>query len=151
MTCRNDAVVAGGSYPRSCPTCGHGPCKNTTNKEKHLEYKDQKMIIKHAPSMSDLQAEEKRLQDELVKIQKARKEREAEERYERNKKILDNKHLLLPLIEHTRTSCSDKDIANGFHSATYGPRCVRCALLELGEHNLDVYNIHLTLEFTHPC
>ena len=33
--------------------------------------------------------------------------------------------------EHSRTSCNDKDLANGLYSGDYHTRCLRCTLLEV--------------------
>lgn len=41
--------------------------------------------------------------------------------------------------EHDRTSCSDENIFNGFHTATgFHPRCRRCALLQIINRDEDV-------------
>lgn len=49
-----------------------------------------------------------------------------------------NKLIDIICPEHSRTSCSDDDISNGFYilensiiSMQYPPRCSRCALLEI--------------------
>lgn len=48
------------------------------------------------------------------------------------KVIAKHKDALLELLEHDRTSCSDKDPQNGFDSGKH-PRCSKCALMELLE------------------
>ena len=48
--------------------------------------------------------------------------------------------------EHTRTSCSDEKLSNGFYleedgetiSQKYFPRCVRCALLEIENGTINI-------------
>lgn len=44
--------------------------------------------------------------------------------------------------EHTRTSCTDRTLANGFYSAEWGSgrgyRCIRCALLEVAQRNQSI-------------
>jgi len=41
------------------------------------------------------------------------------------------KDVILPLIEHDRSSCSDENPCNGFGSASYGARCNKCHLIEI--------------------
>ena len=48
--------------------------------------------------------------------------------------------------EHTRTSCSDENLNNGFSfeddyetiSLLYHPRCSRCALLEIANSSIEL-------------
>jgi hypothetical protein len=149
--CRNDCLLAGGAYPKSCPTCGlGGSCTSIGNKTKHLAYHDQKMIIKHVLTRDEIIAEEKRLQEQLAEIRKTRSELEARERKVRNQIILDNKDSLLKVIQHSRTSCADDNQINGFGSVSYVPRCERCALLQLEEWNMMDYDMTLQLRFTQP-
>lgn len=58
--------------------------------------------------------------------------------------------------DHTRTSCSDDNIANGFYTeddmtiiSVLRPRCGRCALLEIenGKVHLTKENIQTIREF----
>ena len=54
--------------------------------------------------------------------------------------------------EHTRTSCSDENISNGFYTdegvitKEYFPRCSRCALLEIA--NKTVVDEDKVIEYT---
>ena len=47
------------------------------------------------------------------------------------KKLRERKDLILSLINHSRTSCSDSNVCNGYGSADYGARCTKCHLIEL--------------------
>lgn len=48
----------------------------------------------------------------------------------------EEKNILLNLVKHDRTSCSDEYPSNGYGSASYGARCNKCFLIEIlnGEH-----------------
>jgi hypothetical protein len=45
--------------------------------------------------------------------------------------LREHKGLILNLIEHDRTSCSDENPSNGYGSASYGARCEKCHLIEI--------------------
>lgn len=84
---------------------------------------------------------DKELQDELKRrTEEARQTRRAE-RQQRLDWVLKNFNALLELVPHSRTSCSDDNIANGLHSAEYGPRCSRCGLLELRHWDADQFDV----------
>lgn len=64
----------------------------------------------------------------------------------KNKAIFALKDQLLEVIEHNRTSCADDNIANGKYShSSGGHRCIRCALLEIDEHDLGDVSLDLSL------
>jgi hypothetical protein len=46
-------------------------------------------------------------------------------------KLREHKGLILNLIEHDRTSCSDENPSNGYGSADYVARCDKCHLIEI--------------------
>ena len=91
----------------------------------------------------ELKLEEKELYDKLNKIkeekEEIRQQKISEKRKEVAKKIRylrENKDVILPLLEHSRTSCSDKNLCNGCydysnnHSNGYA-RCNKCWLMEI--------------------
>jgi len=45
--------------------------------------------------------------------------------------LKEQKDLILSLIDHSRSSCSDDNVCNGYGSADYGARCTKCHLIEL--------------------
>lgn len=90
---------------------------------------------------------EAELREELKKREEMAAEAERKERAERFRLLVENRETLLRFVPHGRTSCSDTDRANGFGSAEYGPRCTRCALLEVNEFDHEVYDFDLTLQF----
>ena len=63
--------------------------------------------------------------------------------------LVDNKDALLALFpEHNRTTCSDVQRHNGFYTRSdNGPRCTRCALLDLSMHFADNFDFDLVLTF----
>jgi len=65
------------------------------------------------------------------------------------KKLREQKDLILSLIDHSRTSCSDDNVCNGYGSGNFGARCTKCHLIELfdqdwldGEFDID---FHVTI------
>jgi len=78
--------------------------------------------------IENLKTELNRKEYELKKIKLSKLQIEAKSRIEYIKKYSD---IILPLIEHERTSCSDTNICNGYESANYGARCMKCFLLEI--------------------
>jgi len=52
-------------------------------------------------------------------------------------KLREQKDLILSLINHSRTSCSDSNICNGYGSADYGARCTKCHLIEIFDKEWD--------------
>jgi len=65
-------------------------------------------------------------------------------------KLREQKDLILSLIDHSRTSCSDSNVCNGYGSADYGARCTKCHLIEIfdqewsdGEFEVD-FNVTIT-------
>lgn len=91
---------------------------------------------------------EKQLKDELARREQERLDEEAKQRRERLALILENREALLRVIPHSRTSCSDENPVNGLYSADYGPRCVRCGLMELDEYNGQFHNVTVDLAIT---
>ena len=65
-------------------------------------------------------------------------------------KLREQKDLILSLIDHSKTSCSDSNVCNGYGSADYGARCTKCHLIEIfdqewsdGEFEVD-FNVTIT-------
>ena len=57
---------------------------------------------------------------------------------------------------HSRTSCDDNRLDNGWRSGVYhartGPRCTRCALLELVlEHEIPPPDVRIDVTISHPA
>lgn len=79
-------------------------------------------------------------------------QREAEKKFAaytaraaRNTRIFENKELLLSLMDHGRTSCSDESPTNGYaHNGYY--RCYKCALILTDGHDLG--DVEMELGFT---
>lgn len=77
-----------------------------------------------------------------VTAERVRAEREA-----LNRKILENRDVLLGLMTHERNTCSD-DFPNNSHTTEgrYGqPRCAKCFLMSLGESDLGLVKVEVTL------
>jgi len=103
------------------------------------------------PKMSKKELEELsklvELQKQLLKDEEVNKLKEkAKVKIE---KLREQKDLILSLIDHSRTSCSDSNVCNGYDSADYGARCTKCHLIELfdqewsdGEWEID---FHVTI------
>ena len=51
--------------------------------------------------------------------------------------LKEQKDLILSLIDHSRSSCSDDNVCNGYGSADYGARCTKCHLIEIFDQEWD--------------
>jgi hypothetical protein len=96
-------------------------------------------------TLTDLSDEE--LRAELARREKQRELAALEVARARFATLLQSREALLELMPHERTSCSDSNPVNGLESAEYGPRCSRCALLELSEVDADYFEFELSLNF----
>lgn len=70
-------------------------------------------------------------------------------RIEKNTLFLNHRDVLLQLMEHSRTSCSDANPINGNLNPGSGrtaPRCYKCALINLSE--FDVAYVEMYLGFS---
>ena len=77
-----------------------------------------------------------------VAAESARAEREAA-----NRKVLENRDVLLGLMTHDRNTCSDEHTNNGYSTSGRGgqPRCAKCFLMWLGESDLGLVKIEVTV------
>ena len=91
---------------------------------------------------------EKELTAELAKREKDRVNEELKIRTEKFMQLAVNKDALLDIVDHSRTSCSDAKVSNGFFTGEYGPRCTRCALLELRRSDASIYAEEFDVEVT---
>ena len=91
---------------------------------------------------------DKELQAELQRRAEHQRLLDLELRRIEFRKLIQHREALLDLIPHTRTSCGDNLITNGFGSAEHGARCARCALLELTEWDADRVDVNISLEFS---
>ena len=93
------------------------------------------------------------LSKQLEKQKELLKEKELNKRKDIAKakigKLREQKDLILSLIDHSRTSCGDSNVCNGYGSADYGARCTKCHLIEIfdqewndGEFEVD---FHITI------
>lgn len=71
------------------------------------------------------------LQKELADIEAAEREVRASKAHDQLVLFLDNIDTFLAFVDHSRTSCSDAEINNGYTTSGRGGnfRCNRCALL----------------------
>lgn len=105
--------------------------------------------------VSKMSAQElQELSKQVEKQQKLLKEEELQKRKDivkaKMKKLREQKDLILSLIDHSRTSCSNSNVCNGYGSADYGARCTKCHLIEIfdqewsdGEFEVD-FNVTIT-------
>lgn len=89
---------------------------------------------------------------EIAKRQQEIKEQELKEYKEEVKvkieKLRDHKDLLLGLVKHSRTSCSDDNVCNGYGSADYGARCTKCHLIEILDQDWSDGEFDIEIEVT---
>lgn len=103
----------------------------------------------------ELDKEERMLYEKLNRI-KEEKDAIHEEELNAKKKevakkidyIREHQDIILPLISHDRTSCSDVNPANGYN-CEYGSRCRKCHLIEIlngewgaGDFEVD-FDVHI--------
>ena len=110
-------------------------------------------------SLSELREKKRLMEEERKKLDKEIANAEAEELVNARaivaKKIADmsdeEKRWLIDHTEHSRSSCSDDNIANGFWTACYKDkgswRCPKCMMMEIlnGEHG-GRFDFKLTIE-----
>ena len=108
----------------------------------------------------ELELEEKELYYKLNKIKEEKEEiiqqKISEKRKEVAKKIRylrENKDVILPLLEHSRTSCSDENPCNGCYDYNNGyARCNKCWLMEILDDEWydenDGENIDFDIDFS---
>ena len=92
--------------------------------------------------VSKMSAQElQELSEQLEKQKQILKEEELNKRKNiaksKMEKLREQKDLILSLINHSRTSCSDSNICNGYGSADYGARCTKCHLIEIFNKEWD--------------
>ncbi len=88
-----------------------------------------------------------------LKAELERRELEAAEaalatRLKKNQLVFEHRDVLLSLMQHGRTSCSDENPVNGSLDPGNGrtaPRCYKCALLNLSEFELDDVELDVTV------
>lgn len=102
-----------------------------------------------------LENEEKALQEKLREIHTKKKEIEEERRLEKisenQKKIQymrDNKDVILKLIPHSRTTCSDTNPCNGYCREDGYARCNKCFLIEILEGYYDEFEVSFDLSIS---
>ena len=104
----------------------------------------------------ELDIEEKELYEKLNKIKAEKEEIRQHEIKEKEKEVekkLDyiRKHqdIILPLIKHDRTSCSDENPCNGYSYCDGHARCGKCFLTEIlnGEWG-NVFDVDFNVDFT---
>jgi hypothetical protein len=82
-------------------------------------------------SKSELDDLSKQVNEQKEKIHQEEINKRKEQVNLKLEKLREHKDLILSLIEHTRTSCSDNNPCNGYGSAEYGARCNKCHLIEI--------------------
>lgn len=100
--------------------------------------------------MTELEIRKAQLEELKARVAKEEKELELAEKKEASRKawsdwrvIANHSAAFLYFISHSRSSCSDHNIVNGIHSSEYGPRCMRCAMLEIlrGDYKPEDFSI----------
>lgn len=71
---------------------------------------------------------------------------ERQRRLLKNARLFDNKGVLLSLMEHGRTSCSDENPVNGYFNEHGVPRCNKCALIKLESYSLG--DVEITVDIS---
>lgn len=104
--------------------------------------------------LANLSNEELKLLVVATKQELERRKQEEEEKLYRQLEAI-QKTLIPEFVdaihpEHSRTTCSDKNLENGFYSSSSGgcPRCTRCGLLEMIQGTSLPYGVSLRLVFS---
>ena len=90
-------------------------------------------------TIDEINKERAKLQEKLKKLdteEEKIKEVERQDKRKQTQKLVnlmrEHKDLVLAMFpKHSRTSCSDEDVCNGFYSCEGHYRCKRCAILEI--------------------
>lgn len=91
--------------------------------------------------VKDLQKKLNDREAELKEIELQEKQKEVEKRINY---IKEHSDIILPLIQHDRSSCSDTNRCNGYDSSYRGSRCKKCHLLDILD---DYYDNRFDVEF----
>lgn len=105
----------------------------------------------------ELEAEEAELYEKITKVKKEKEEIRQRELAEKKKSVAkhiqylrENKDIILSLLEHSRTSCSDDNCYNGYITSDGYARCNKCFLIEIlngeyGEGDFEVtFDVHIS-------
>jgi hypothetical protein len=79
----------------------------------------------------DLLKQQKEIASQLKELEMIEYKANLDKNKEELNKLRANKDVILSLLEHSRTSCSDTNVSNGYGSASYGARCSKCHLIEI--------------------
>jgi hypothetical protein len=79
----------------------------------------------------DLLKQQKEIASQLKELEMIEYKANLDKNKEELDKLRVNKEIILSLLEHSRTSCSDTNVSNGYSSASYGARCSKCHLIEI--------------------
>lgn len=87
-----------------------------------------------------IEEKKRKLKEEMSKLEDEEEQIHQEELQERrvvaSKKLeylRENKEIILSLLEHSRTSCSDEHPCNGYSFSSENARCDKCYLMEILE------------------
>ena len=86
----------------------------------------------------ELEAEEAELYERITKVKEEKEKIRQNELAEKKKTVAkhiqylrENKDIILSLIDHSRTSCSDDNCCNGYITSDGYARCNKCFLIEI--------------------
>lgn len=90
------------------------------------------------------------MNEKREKIKEERKQILIQKNSVKMKYLRENRDVLLSLIEHDRTSCSDDNVSNGYSYSSGHYRCAKCYLIELlnGDWGDDDVEIFFTPSFS---
>ena len=87
-------------------------------------------------SKTELESLQKQIDEQKQKIKDEELNQRRQEAKKKIDKLRENKDVLLEVIEHTRTSCSDNNVCNGYGGNSYDTRYARCTKCQL----IDILN-----------
>ena len=99
---------------------------------------------------SELDALNKQIEERLKKIKQEELRKRGAVAASNVQELRQHKDMLIKLIKHDRTSCSDTKISNGWHSASYGARCNKCLLIEIlnCEWDDEMFEVDISVNIT---
>lgn len=107
------------------------------NREEELDRKERELY----EAINKIREEKEEIKQHKIN----EKKKEIEEKIEF---IKENKDIILPLIKHDRSSCSDEHPCNGYSSYNNDCRCRKCFLMEILDGDWgNEYDINLDVSF----
>ena len=104
-------------------------------------------------NLKALREKKKEMEDEIKVLEEQALTMKKEEEAENIRFLRNNRDLVLSLIDHSRTSCSDDNPINGYDSDRGYARCDKCHLIEIldGQYDDGDFNVSFNVNISRVC